>query len=86
MFRVLHKNLTPTQKKQRKHALIAHHCLFPDKAHSLLDAVDSFGDQGEVIFTNSFLGGAVSAVRTAHHLEVPTVSRQQNEVKSSTNT
>lgn len=52
----------------------AHHGLVPDKTHSLLHSVGSLRDEGEVIFTNCFLGSAVSAVSAAHHLEVATVS------------
>lgn len=63
--------------------LISHHSLVPDKTHSLLHSVGSLWDQGEVIFTDCFLGGAVCAVSAAHHLEVPAASRQQNHMRLS---
>lgn len=63
--------------KHTQNVLIAHHGLVPDEPHSLLHSTGSLWDQGEVIFTDCFLGSAVRAVSAAHHLEVPTVLRYE---------
>lgn len=52
-----------------------HHGFVPDEAHPLFNPIGPLWDQSEVIFTNCFLGSVVSAVSTAHNLEVPTVQR-----------
>lgn len=55
--------------------LRTHHALLPDHRHALLHAVGALGDEGEVVFADSLLGGGEGAVGAAGHLEIPAGSK-----------
>lgn len=54
-----------------------YHSFVPDDAHTLLDAIGPLRDEGEVIFSNSFLCRSEGAVSAACHLKIPTETVQQ---------
>lgn len=56
---------------QNRCCFSTYHALFPNYRHSLLDAVCSLGNEGEVVFPHCLLGGGERAVGAAHHLQVP---------------
>lgn len=67
-FRMIDKLIFTVTQTTRTYFIIAHHSFVPYKTHSFLNSVGSLWDQGEVIFPDCFLGGAVRAVSAAHHL------------------
>lgn len=83
-FRTIDKLVFTATQTTRTYFVIAHHSFVPYETHSFLNSVGSLWDQSEVIFPDCFLGGAVRAVSAAHHLQVPTVSKNEKKNKLET--
>lgn len=59
-----------------------YHSFVPDDAHTLLNAVGPLWDEGEVVFSNSFLCRSEGAVSTACDLKIPTETVQELQLSN----